>query len=175
MSDERQVGRFARRVEDELGAAEVLVNSAGVGAFGHVLGVSVDEFDRCFGTNVRGIFLCTRAFVPAMVERGDGVVVNIASVAGKNPFAGGAVYSGSKHAVVGLSKSMMLDLREDGVRVLTICPGSVSTPFFAKQETLRPDPARILSAVDVAELVVFAIRASDRGTVSEVEFRPVRP
>lgn len=175
VSDEGAVARFAGRVHEELGPVEILVNNAGVGIFGHVLDVSVADFDRTFGANVRGLFLCTRAFAPSMVERGDGVIVNIASLAGKNPFAEGAVYSGSKHAVLGLSKSMMLDLREDGVRVLTVCPGSVSTPFFRKQDTLEPDPERILDADDVAELVLFAIRASDRGTVSEVEFRPVRP
>lgn len=110
-----------------------------------------------------------------MVERNDGVVVNIASIAGKNAFAGGSVYAASKHAVMGLSRSMMFDLRPEGVRVITVCPGSVDTRFFDEQDHLTPDRAKIMSPGDVAELVVAAVRLSDRATVSEVELRPVNP
>lgn len=175
VSREEDVERFADRVRGELGPADVLVNNAGVGRFGRIDELSVQDYDDVFGANVRGVFLCSRAFVPEMVERGDGVVVNVASLAGKNAFAGGSVYAASKHAVMGMSKSMMLDLREHGVRVLTVCPGSVDTPFFDKQDAMDPDRDRIVHPGDVAELVVEAVRLSDRGTVSEVEIRPVNP
>lgn len=175
VSEEEEVAGLAGRVLEELGPPDVLVNNAGVGVFGRFQDLGIEDFDRTFGVNVRGTFLCSRAFVPAMVEAGGGVIVNIASLAGKNAFAGGSVYAASKHAVMGLSRCMMLDLREHGVRVLTVCPGSVDTPFFDKQEHMAPDPAKILSAEDVAELALTAIRLSDRGTVSEVEIRPVNP
>ncbi len=175
VADEGAVNRFAARVEGELGGADILVNNAGIGTFGRFLELSVEDFDRTFGVNVRGLFLCSRAFVPAMVRRGDGVVVNVASLAGKNAFPTGAVYAASKHAVMGLSRCMLLDLRGDGVRVITVCPGSVSTPFFDKQDHLSPDRTKIMTPADVAELVIGAIRLSDRGTVSEVEIRPVNP
>lgn len=175
VSREEDVARLADRVREGLGPADILVNNAGAATFGRFLELRPEDFDRIFGVNVRGTFLCSRAFVPDMVERGDGVVVNVASLAGKNAFATGSVYAASKHAVMGMSRSMMLDLRGDGVRVLTVCPGSVDTPFFDKQDHMTPDRARILDAADVAELVVGAIRLSDRGTVSEVEIRPVNP
>lgn len=175
VSREEDVERFADRVRDELGDADILVNNAGVARFGRIDELEPADFDTVFGANVRGLFLCSRAFVPAMVERGDGVVVNVASLAGKNAFAGGSVYAGSKHAVLGMSKSMMLDLREHGVRVLAVCPGSVDTPFFDKQDAFAPDRDRIVKPGDVAELVLEAVRLSDRGTVSEVEIRPVNP
>lgn len=175
VSRDDEVRRFAEKVEAEMGPVRILVNNAGVGRFGRVDELTPEDFDAVFGANVRGVFLCTRAFVPGMIGRGEGVVVNVASLAGKNPFAGGSVYAGSKHAVVGMSKSMMLDLREHGVRVLTVCPGSVDTPFFEKQDWFDPDPERILAPADVAELVVSAVRLSDRATVSEVEVRPVDP
>ena len=175
VSREDEVSRFAERVNGTLGPADILVNNAGVGTFGHFLDLSVADYDRTFDVNVRGLFLCSRAFVPSMVERGDGVVVNVASLAGKNAFPTGSVYAASKHAVIGMSRGMMLDLREHGVRVITLCPGSVDTPFFEKQDHMTPDRDRILDADDVAELVVTAVRLSDRGTVSEVEIRPVNP
>ncbi len=175
VSDEEEVAGLAEGVLDELGTPDVLVNNAGVGIFGRFQDLGIDDFDRTFGVNVRGAFLCSRAFVPAMLRAGGGVIVNVASLAAKNTFAGGSIYAASKHAVMGLSKCMMLDLREEGIRVLTVCPGSVDTPFFDKQDHMTPDRASILDPADVAELVVTAIRLSDRGTVSEVEIRPVNP
>ena len=175
VSREDEVDRLGARVRDEMGPPDVLVNNAGVACFGRVDELTAEDFDDVFDVNVRGLFLCVRAFVPAMIERGDGVVVNIASLAGKNAFAGGSVYAGSKHAVMGMSKSMMLDLRQHGVRVITVCPGSVDTPFFDKVDAMDPDRDRIVQPEDVGELVLEAVRISDRGTVSEVEIRPVNP
>lgn len=169
------VARLARRVRAELGPADVLVNNAGIGMFGALEELDVDDFDRCFDVNVRGVFLCSRAFAPRMADRGDGVVVNVASLAGRNFLPEGSVYAASKHAVIGLSKSLMLELRDRGVRVLTVCPGSVDTRFFEGSDHRDPDRDRIVQPGDVAELIVESVRLSDRGTVSDVEIRPVNP
>lgn len=171
---QEEVERLRDEVASRLGPASILVNNAGIGVFGSILDLGTADYDRVFDTNVKGVFLCTRAFAPDMVEAGDGVIVNVASLAGKNHFAGGSIYAASKHAVLGMSKCAMLDLRSEGVRVLAICPGSVATPFF--DGTGRtPDPAKVLSAEDVAETVLHAVRISDRGTLSEIEIRPVDP
>ncbi len=175
VSVEDEVARFAARVRDALGPADILVNNAGTGTFARFLELEVEDYDRIFGVNVRGLFLCSRAFVPDMVARGDGVVVNIASLAGKNAFPAGSIYAASKHAVMGMSRCMMLDLRPEGVRVLTVCPGSVDTRFFDGEEHMVRDREKIMTPPAVAELVLGAIRLSDRGTVSEVEIRPVNP
>ncbi|MDX1579814.1 MAG: SDR family NAD(P)-dependent oxidoreductase [Gemmatimonadota bacterium] len=175
VSDPEEVAGLAEGVLEELGPPDVLVNNAGIGVFGRFQDLSLEDFDHTFGVNVRGTFLCSRAFVPSMVAAGGGVIVNIASLAGKNVFASGSIYAASKHAVLGMSKCMMLDLRDEGIRVLTVCPGSVDTPFFEKQDHMTPERSKILSPEDVAELVLTAIRLSDRGTVSEVEIRPVNP
>lgn len=171
---EEEVERLRDEVAVRLGPASILVNNAGIGVFGSILDLGPADYDRVFDTNVKGVFLCTRAFAPDMVEAGDGVIVNVASLAGKNSFAGGSIYAASKHAVLGMSKCAMLDLRSKGVRVLAICPGSVATPFF--DGTGRtPDPAKVLGAEDVAESVLHAVRMSDRATLSEIEIRPVDP
>jgi 3-oxoacyl-[acyl-carrier protein] reductase len=171
---EDEVARLRDEVATKLGPASILVNNAGIGVFGSILDLGTADYDRVFDTNVKGVFLCTRAFAPDMVEAGDGVIVNVASLAGKNSFAGGSIYAASKHAVLGMSKCAMLDLRSKGVRVLAICPGSVATPFFDGTGH-TPDPEKVLGAEDVAETVLHAVRMSDRGTLSEIEIRPVDP
>jgi NAD(P)-dependent dehydrogenase (short-subunit alcohol dehydrogenase family) len=175
VTDEAQVDSLVSSVAERWGGADVLVNNAGIGIFGNILDLDVEDYDRVFGVNVRGLFLCSQAFAPLMVEQGDGVIVNVASLAGKNSFAGGSIYAASKHAVMGMSKSMMLDLRPRGVRVLTVCPGTVYTPFFDRVAGYDPDEAKSLRAEDVADMIVQTIRLSDRATISEFEIRPVNP
>jgi len=172
---EEDVEALVRTVDEAWGGADVLINNAGIGIFGSLLDLDVADYDRVFAVNVRGLFMCARAFAPAMTERGSGVIVNVASLAGKNAFAGGAIYSASKHAVMGMSKSMMLDLRRYGVRVLTVCPGTVLTPFFDRVDQFDPDADKALRAEDVAEMILHAVRMSDRANVSEFEIRPVNP
>jgi len=170
-----EVDSLVRAVSDAWGGTDLLVNNAGIGIFGTFLDLSIDDYDRVFAVNVRGLFLCSRAFAPGMVEQGDGVIVNVASLAGKNAFAGGAIYAASKHAVMGMSKSMMLDLRPHGVRVLTVCPGTVYTPFFDRVDQFNPVEEKSLQADDVAEMILHVVRLSDRATVSEFEIRAVKP
>lgn len=175
VSLEEDVEAMRAAVDDAWGGADILVNNAGIGIFGNVLDLDAEDFDAVFAVNVRGLFLCSRAFAPSMVAQEDGVIVNVASLAGKNTFAGGSIYAASKHAVMGMSKSMMLDLRPHNVRVLTVCPGTVYTPFFDRVDQFDPDEARALDADDVAEMIEHVIRMSDRATVSEFEIRPVNP
>lgn len=175
VSQEEEVDSFVRAVNEAWGGADLLVNNAGIGVFGTFVDLDIDDYDRVFGVNVRGLFLCSRAFAPGMIEQGGGVIVNVASLAGKNAFAGGAIYSASKHAVMGMSKSMMLDLRPHGVRVLTVCPGTVYTPFFDRVDQFNPVEERSLQADDVAEMILHVVQLSDRATVSEFEIRAVNP
>ncbi len=175
VSQEEEVDSLVRAVNEAWGGADLLVNNAGIGVFGTFVDLDIDDYDRVFGVNVRGLFLCSRAFAPGMIEQGGGVIVNVASLAGKNAFAGGAIYSASKHAVMGMSKSMMLDLRPHGVRVLTVCPGTVYTPFFDRVDQFNPVEERSLQADDVAEMILHVVRLSERATVSEFEIRAVNP
>lgn len=175
IGQEDEVDSLVRAVNGAWGGTDLLVNNAGIGIFGTFLDLDIDDYDRVFAVNVRGLFLCSRAFAPGMVEQGDGVIVNVASLAGKNAFAGGAIYAASKHAVMGMSKSMMLDLRPHGVRVLTVCPGTVYTPFFDRVDQFNPVEEKSLQADDVAEMILHVVRVSDRATVSEFEIRAVKP
>ncbi len=132
--DEAQVAAFAARVLAELGPPTILVNNAGIARWGAVAEMSVDDWNAVMGTNVTGMFLVTRAFLPAMLKAGSGTIVNVSSLAGRNGVTNGAAYSASKHAVLGFSKSLMLEVRRQGVRVVAVCPGSVDTAIFDRSQ-----------------------------------------
>src|SRR5438309_3499289 len=137
--------------------------------------LSLEDWDATMGVNVRSLYLVTRAFLKSMLDAGTGTIVNIASLAGKNGVEGGTAYCASKHAVLGFSKSLMLEVRKRGLRVVAICPGSVSTPFMDKRERVRPAPDRALGAEDVAHAVVATLTVADRAMISEVDIRPTNP
>jgi 3-oxoacyl-[acyl-carrier protein] reductase len=175
VSDPGQVQRFADFVRRELGAPDVLVNNAGIGYFTDVADMSVEQFDQTFAVNVRGAFLMTKAFLPDMIRRGRGDIVNIASLAGRNPIAGAAAYAASKHALLGFSKSLMLEVRKHGIRVMAICPGTVVTPFAGKSGLDIERPEQKLAPDDVAHAVIATLDAADRAMISELDIRPSNP
>jgi 3-oxoacyl-[acyl-carrier protein] reductase len=117
----------------------------------------------------------TRAVLPPMRASGRGDIVNVASLSARTGFAGGSAYAASKHAVLGFGRALMLELRKEGIRVITICPGSVDTGMLRGQPMLRPDPARILQPEDVADTIVQALRLPARAMVSELDIRPSNP
>ncbi len=175
VADEESVQRMAAQVAAALGPADVLVNNAGLAHFATVDRMSVAQFDETMAVNVRGLFLVTRAFLPEMQRRRRGHIVNIASLAGRNAVAGGAAYAASKHAVLGFSKSLLLEVRQYGIRVTAICPGTVVTPFFEKSGAAIENPDRKLQADDVARTVVAAVDLPDRALLSEIDLRPANP
>jgi len=161
-----------------LGPVDVLINNAGIAPLKPFETLTLDDWDTTFATNVRSLYLVTRAVLPGMRQRKRGAVVNISSRAGKNGLANGTAYSASKHAMMGFSRSLMLEVRKDNVRVITICPGSVDTPLLhteSVQSSLKPNYDRILQPEDVAETIVAALALPERALVSEIEVRPTSP
>jgi len=124
----------------QVGAVDILVNNAGVGAVGTILETSGDDMDRMYAVNVRGIFNVAKAFLPAMIERGSGNIINLASVGGIVGIRDRLAYCTTKFAVVGFTKSMALDHAAQGIRVNCICPGRVETPFVTARLKEYPDP-----------------------------------
>lgn len=150
---------------------DVLVNNAGLGIIKPIAEMSVDEWRRQVSVNLDGMFYVTRAVLPGMMGRQRGSIVNIGSLAGRNSFVGGACYSATKHAVIGFSESLMLEVRDAGVRVTVIMPGSVDTGFGGHT---AGNAAWKLTAGDVAESVWYVVSQPDRALVSRVEMRPAR-
>jgi 3-oxoacyl-[acyl-carrier protein] reductase len=175
VSDPSAVAAFADFTAQQRGAPRMLVNNAGIGRFKPLTELSLEDWDATMAVNVRSLFLMTRAFVTGMQEAGGGTIVNIASLAGRNGLEGGTAYCASKHAVLGFSKALMLEVRKHNIRVVAVCPGSVATPFRGKQASERPDRDRVLAADDVAHVVVSSLTLSGRAMVSELDIRPTNP
>jgi 3-oxoacyl-[acyl-carrier protein] reductase len=147
-----QVARFAEQVSREFGTPDLLVNNAGVVARARLDETSLESWDAVLDSNLKGTFLVTRAFLPAMRARRSGRIVNLASISGRQGTAGLTAYCAAKHGVVGLTRALAEEVRAEGIPVNAVCPGSVDT------EMLRagmPGAAPKMSAEDIANVVLY--------------------
>jgi 3-oxoacyl-[acyl-carrier protein] reductase len=165
ITDANAVARALGEIE-----ADVLVNNAGVGVLRPLLELSLDDWRTMVGVNLDALFYVTRVLLPGMVARGAGHIITIGSLAGRNTFVGGACYAATKHAVVGFSESLMLEVRDAGVRVSMIMPGSVATEFGHP----KSDMSWMLTAEEVADAVWFTLQQPGNALISRVEMRPAR-
>lgn len=144
VSDENAVGSLRDQVLSDLGQVDVLMNNAGIGSTTDVLGCSVQEWERVFAVNVRSVLLMTQAFLPGMLERGAGAIVNTASVLALIGAKDRAAYSASKGAVVALTRQIAIQYAGTGVRCNCICPGTVDSPWVGRllDQAEEPESAR---------------------------------
>jgi 3-oxoacyl-[acyl-carrier protein] reductase len=165
------VAKLVAATEAKLGPIAILVNNAGIGLFGPAHEKTEADWDRVLNSNLKSVFLVSRAVAPSMIREGRGDIINISSLAGHNAFAGGGIYCASKWGVQGLSACMAEDLREHGIRVSVICPGSVATEFSGRAPK---DAAKALKAEDVAHAVAAVVTQSAGSFISEIQLRPLR-
>ena len=173
MRSHEQVQRLVGRAAEEFGSVDVLINNAGVGRFAAVGDLPVEHWEQVIETNLNGVFYACHEALPHLKRAGGGWIINIGSLAGKNPFAGGAAYNASKFGLVGFSEALMLDVRHHGIRVNYIMPGSVATHFNDHQPS-EADAWKI-QPEDIAELVMGLLAMPDRTLPSRIEVRPSRP
>lgn len=159
------------KTEQALGPIDILINNAGVGTFAPIQDASEADWDKILDTNLKAVFLLTKAVAPGMARRKTGHIVNIASLAGKNAFAGGAIYCASKWGLLGLTQCAAEDLRAHGIRVSAVCPGSVATEFSPHG---KKDPSKMLQADDVAYTVEMILRQEPQSFISEISLRPTQ-
>jgi 3-oxoacyl-[acyl-carrier protein] reductase len=164
-----EVAALVAQTESSLGGVSILVNNAGIGLFGPIHEKTEQEWDTLLDTNLKSLFLVSRAVIPGMIQRKSGDIINISSLAGKNTFAGG-LYCASKWAVQGLSGCMAEDLRGYGIRVSTVCPGSVATEFSGRGPK---DASKVLTVQDVAHAVAMIATQGPQSFLSEVHLRPL--
>ena len=175
---EEQVQEAFDTVLDDGGRLDVLINNAGLGQFGAVDEFSTEDWDVQHETNLRGTFLCARAAAPPMKEQNadegfGGHIINIASIAGLVGNPNISAYNASKFGVRGFSRALMKELRDDGIKVSCLYPGSVDTNFFdVAGADMTDNPLRPES---VTETVIHLLEAPDNYLVSEVVMRPLRP
>lgn len=161
------------RLFEQAGPVDILVNAAGIGIMGRVVDFREEDYEATLDTNLRGIFLTCRHVLPSMIERRTGHIVNIASIAGKVGTANRAVYCASKFGVVGFSQALAEEVREHGVRVSVVCPGSTDTAFSDS----RPAGSaieRMLTPRDVAHAIRMIVTQEPNSFISEIVMRPTR-
>ncbi|MEB2783647.1 SDR family oxidoreductase [Algoriphagus persicinus] len=175
VSKEDSVEKAFQQTTSKLGSdIRVLINNAGFGVSGKFEEMSSEDWESMFDTNVHGLFYVSKRLIPAMKAADEGHILNIASIAGLNGVANFAGYVGTKHAVRGISHSMYMELRDFGIKVSTIYPGSTQTNFFddieganANENMMRPQ--------DVAQTIVQTLETHPNYFVADVECRPLRP
>lgn len=152
----------------------VLVNNAGLGHYGPMDEMPFEQWKQMFDINVHGIFFCSNTVIPKMKEMDEGHIINVSSIAGLNPVKGMVGYAGTKHAVTGITHSMYMELRDFGIKVTCIYPGSVKTNFFddismveANDNMMRPE--------DVASSIVHCLETHENYLPVDLEIRPLRP
>jgi 3-oxoacyl-[acyl-carrier protein] reductase len=166
-----QIVAFVQNTQKALGPVEILVNNAGIGYFGPTHEATEENWDSVLDTNLKAVFLASKAVAPGMIERRGGHIINIASLAGKNAFAGGGIYCASKWGLLGLTECMAEDLRVYGIRVSAVCPGSVATDFSPRG---KKDISKMLQAEDIALVVEMILRQAPQSFISEVLLRPTQ-
>jgi len=175
-ADVRELADVRRMIEatvSEFGKLDILVANAGVGGgFGPIDELDPDDWSQVIDTNLTGIYYCCHVAVPEMKKSGGGWIITIGSLAGRYAFAGGTAYNASKFGLLGFSEALMLDVRDHGIRVSCIMPGSVDTYF---NDTEPMGEGWKLSTDDVARSVLQLLDYDDRALPSRVELRPSRP
>jgi 3-oxoacyl-[acyl-carrier protein] reductase len=165
------IASLVQKTEQSLGPIEILVNNAGIGVFGPIQDATEANWDAVLDTNLKSVFLLSRSVAPGMIARQAGHIINIASLAGKNAFAGGAIYCASKWGLLGLTECMAEDLRAHGIRVSAVCPGSVATDFSPHS---KKDPRKMLQPEDIAHAVEMILTQAPQSFISEVLLRPTQ-
>jgi 3-oxoacyl-[acyl-carrier protein] reductase len=168
---EEQISIATKSIQERFRRCDILVNNAGVGTIGSPLHeTSLETWDAIMQTNLRAPYLMIRALAPLMIAAGRGHIINVSSLAGHNPLKNGAAYSASKWGLNGLTYSVAEELRDYGIRVSAIAPGSVNTAFGGGEKDgswkIQPD--------DVANIVAMLVTQSPHSFVSEVLVRPAR-
>lgn len=170
LSKEEDIQSLFQRISDRAGGLDILVNNAGVGFFGPLVEFSSSDFDRVMQVNTKATFLCCQQALQLMIPKRKGYIINISSVVGFKGYPNQAAYTASKHAVMGLTKSLAVEAQEHGIRVSAVLPGGVNTKMVADA---RPDldPKILLQPEDIAHTVLYLLSLSDRAAVDQIYIR----
>ncbi|MEK4427418.1 3-ketoacyl-ACP reductase [Solibacillus sp. FSL K6-1523] len=149
-------------IRGELGAIDILVNNAGIAKFGSFMDLTPEEWTNIIDVNVKGVYYTTRAVLPEMIERNTGDIINISSTAGQRSAPTTSAYAASKAAVIGLSESLMLEVRKKNIRVTTLTPSTVATDMAVELNLTDGNPENVMQAEDLADLMVAQLKLHPR-------------
>jgi NAD(P)-dependent dehydrogenase (short-subunit alcohol dehydrogenase family) len=176
IADEAQVAAMMEKVLAQFGRLDILINNAGIAHWGTVESFSLEQWNHIMGVNLTGMFLCSRAAIPALKRQGEGHIINISSGAGKQGYPQLAAYCASKFGVIGFSEALAGELGPFKIRVSTLVPGTVDTEFGSEARQGRPrDPsAKVLRPQDVAQAILFLLTQSEWAWTQEMNLWPYR-
>ena len=176
VTDKKQVFASLKKLQNDFGKFDILINNAGIAAFGGILEMDEEQWEDIVKTNLFGPYYVVKAVVPGMVEKKSGDVVNISSTAGLKGNALTSAYSASKFGLIGMSESMMFELRKQNIRVTTLTPSTISTDM-AKTDLKITDgnPEKVLQPEDFAELVVDLLKLNKRAMLASAALWSTNP
>jgi NAD(P)-dependent dehydrogenase (short-subunit alcohol dehydrogenase family) len=176
VTDPAAVQATVQSVLERFGRIDVAVNCAGIDFTYWLDELTIEQFDRVIGVNLRGPFLIAKAVWPAMTQQGGGHIINVASTAAVRAWSGASAYHASKFGLVGLGRGLGVEGRRDGIHVTTVIPGGMRTGFFdrfAEQDIPMPDPASLQDPATVADAIVFAAEMPRESVIQELVVTPV--
>ena len=162
VSDNESVIAAVEHVKSELGPIDILINNAGIGKFGKFLELSPEEFKNIIDVNLMGVYYVTRAVLPEMIERQSGDIINISSTAGQKGAPVTSAYSASKFGVLGLTESLMLEVRKHNIRVSALTPSTVATDLAFEENLTDGNPDKVMQPEDLAEVMVAQLKLHPR-------------
>ena len=172
LTENNFIQKSVSEILQKFGKIDYLINNAGLAVFKKFVDTSIEEFQDQININLYAVFNLTKAVVPHFIQRNIGTIINISSIAGKNGCVYGTTYAASKHALMGFTKSLFLELREYNIRVSAVCPGSVETEMIINSPVQPKNIDKVLKANDVAEAVKAIINMPQNALISEIEIRP---
>jgi NADP-dependent 3-hydroxy acid dehydrogenase YdfG len=174
ISDWEQVEKAYNICRERFGIPFALINNAGIGYNFLLEETPIDVWDKMFRTNVNGVFYCSKVVLKDMKKQEEGHIVNISSIAGNNGIEGMTGYCGTKHAVTGISHALYKEVRNNGIKVTCIYPGSVQTNFFDEFESINANE-NMMKSSDIASTIVHALQSDPNYHHVDIEVRPLRP
>lgn len=175
VADINAVNAAVLALKSELGVIDILINNAGIGAFGSFMELAPEKWEQIIRVNLLGAYYVTRAVLPEMIERKRGDIINISSTAGKNGAAVTSAYSASKFGLIGMSESLMQEVRKHNIRVSTLLPSTVATDMAKDLKLTDGNPDRVMQPEDFAELVVAQLKLNRRVFVKEAGLWSTNP
>ena len=172
LTRDEDIDKLVKESEREFGGVDILINNAGWGKRASVVRAKIEDWDQTFRVNLRAPMLLAQKFLPAMIEKGEGAVINIGSVSGKSGEANGAAYSASKFGLIGLTQSLFEEVREHNIKVAVILPGFVDTPMIPPVKHL--DRSKMIQAEDDAQAVLYILNTPATSCTVEITIRPQR-
>ncbi|MCM3702359.1 3-ketoacyl-ACP reductase [Paenibacillus macerans] len=162
VSNQAEVNAAVSQLIEQLGSADILINNAGIAQFGTLLDMDPAEWERIIQVNLMGTYYVSRAVLPTMIKQNQGTILNVASTAGEKGFATGSAYCASKFGVLGLTESLLQEVRKFNIRVTALTPSTVNTELAVKAGLKIGDEDRMMQPEDVAELITATLKLPQR-------------